>query len=395
MDQVIEHLLRKLHSLCLGRRVHPIPRTPEMAASQSQTICKRRLSLVLPGGNWDRNLTIRAQPQGQQGDEREQPPQDRGCASTHLVRPLALGCQPELGSSLRTGALDRPAHDDPRQDVPWGRLQVGTAERCHPQLRRGIADDDQPNLDRGQARRVPQRGVREAPQRCALAPVPVYCHSLPGRIRAFCPGLQAPLAVPLGGFETALALRLRPRLVIARRIPAQARDHGHLTLHAGQRQRDRRTAAIDAQHQRPPGPPAACVPPPLSDPIHAGLMPSLWGLIGGPAPRGEERQRPHAPGSRPRDQAHHHPPLQPNAAEDMLPGGAHRSALAAFGRALPAAAAFPRVVGSQHNGCPWEHQAGDEPSSEDPAGLARGPRGPDQDAMVVGEVARAAQPPHP
>jgi hypothetical protein len=126
MDQEFENLLRKLHGLCLGSRVHQIPRTPEMLAYQGQTIRERRLSLVIPGGHWERNLAIVAQPQGQQGDEREQSEQDRGGASNRLVRPLALGFQPELGSPLRKGDLDRPAHDDPRQDLPRGRLQVST-----------------------------------------------------------------------------------------------------------------------------------------------------------------------------------------------------------------------------------------------------------------------------
>src|SRR6266511_4730706 len=47
MDQEIENLLRKLHGLCLGSRVHEIPRPPEMPTYQRQTIRERRLSLVV------------------------------------------------------------------------------------------------------------------------------------------------------------------------------------------------------------------------------------------------------------------------------------------------------------------------------------------------------------
>ena len=99
--------------------------------------------------------------------------------------------------------------------------------------------------------------------------------------------------------------------------------------------------------------------------------------------------------ARHRDQEHHHDPLETKAVDDVLPGGAHRIAIAAIGGDPSAAAAFHRVVGSQHNGCPWGHQVGDEQSQEDPASLARGPRGPVQDSMVVREMALAAPPYHP
>ena len=73
----------------------------------------------------------------------------------------------------------------------------------------------------------------------------VHVYGLPGCISAFCPGLQAALALPFGGFGAALAGGLGSRPMIQRRIPPQARDHGHLVFDAGQGQRDRRKAAID------------------------------------------------------------------------------------------------------------------------------------------------------
>jgi hypothetical protein len=129
MDQEIESLLRKLYGPCPGSRVHQIPRTPEMPAYQGHTIRERRLSLVIPCCDGYRDLTSLAPSQGQQGDEREQGQQGKGGARNGLVRPLALGFEPELGAGLLKGDLDRPAHDDPRQDLHWGRLQVGTKER--------------------------------------------------------------------------------------------------------------------------------------------------------------------------------------------------------------------------------------------------------------------------
>jgi hypothetical protein len=96
-----------------------------------------------------------------------------------------------------------------------------------------------------------------------------------------------------------------------------------------------------------------------------------------------------------RDQEQHHDPLQTEAVDHVLPGGAHRITITAFGGDLPATAAFHRVVGSQHHGYSWGHQAGDEQPQEDAAGLTRRPRRPVQDAMIVGEVALATQPHHP
>jgi hypothetical protein len=106
MDQAIESLLRKWHALGLWRSVHHIPRTPEMLASQAQTIRACWFSFVIPGAHWHRDLSIMAHWQGQQDDEREQASQDRGGPCNGLGRPLALGFQPEMGSTLLKGNLD-------------------------------------------------------------------------------------------------------------------------------------------------------------------------------------------------------------------------------------------------------------------------------------------------
>src|SRR5262249_56965020 len=98
--------------------------------------------------------------------------------------------------------------------------------------------------------------AREDPQLFALATVPRDFHGLPGSIAALCPALQASLALALGGFGTPFALGLRSWGVIQRRIPAQARDHGHPAFDTGQRQRHGREATIDDQDQPPPRQPA-------------------------------------------------------------------------------------------------------------------------------------------
>jgi hypothetical protein len=159
---------------------------------------------------------------GQQGDEREQ---GLGGASRRLVRASALSFHPELDSTRRTTDPDRPAHDGPRQDLHQARLQVGREERFDLDHPYGIAHGEKANLDRRQPRRVRQRGVREDPQGFTLAPVAVHCHGLSGCISAFCPGLQAALALVLQRFWAVLARRVRPRPMIERRACAGGWHH--------------------------------------------------------------------------------------------------------------------------------------------------------------------------
>ena len=122
MNQESKSRLRQLHALYLGSRVHRIPRTPEMAADQGQTVRERRRALVVPGGNRHRALPVAAKLQGQHGDERKPGQQDGGGAGDRLVRPLALGRQAQLGSALFKRHRERPAHDDPRQALRRRRL---------------------------------------------------------------------------------------------------------------------------------------------------------------------------------------------------------------------------------------------------------------------------------
>src|ERR1700752_30106 len=150
MDQEIESLLRKWHTLCLWSRVHQIPRTPEMLAYQTQAIRECGLSFVIPGGHRHRDLTIMAQLQGQKGDEREQAQQDWSGPRNGMVRPLALGFQPELSPTLFNGDRNGPAHDHPLQDLHRGGLQVSTEERLHPQLSLWVTHQHKADVDWGQ-----------------------------------------------------------------------------------------------------------------------------------------------------------------------------------------------------------------------------------------------------
>jgi hypothetical protein len=77
--------------------------------------------------------------QGRHGHEEKQGQQDRCGAGDDAVRPLALSFQPRMGLGLLKGHLDRSAHDDPRQDLRWRGLQIGTENGLETQFAFGIA----------------------------------------------------------------------------------------------------------------------------------------------------------------------------------------------------------------------------------------------------------------
>src|SRR6516164_4234186 len=147
-----------------------------------------------------------------------------------------------MGSALFKRHLERPAHDDPLQDLLRRSLEIGTEERFHAQVALRVRHQHVADRYGGQPGSIPQGRAREDPELFALATVPRDFHGLPGRIAAPGPALQAPLALALEGFGTSFARGLWSWGVIQRRIPAQARDHGHLTFDTGQRQRYGREA---------------------------------------------------------------------------------------------------------------------------------------------------------
>src|SRR5262249_29506496 len=177
-------------------------------------------------------------------------------------------------------------------------------------------------------------------------------------------------ALALDGLGPRFALGLRSGGGIQRRIPAQARDHGHLTFATGQRQRYGRAAAIDDQDPPSPWQPATPWLHHLPPPIHAGFRPP-WAALGlGPAAGGQAGPRPHSSAPGPRHTEHHGHPWQAKAAEDVLCGGAPRIPVAAFRFDLPPGPAFHRVVGTKDDRGPWGHHDREEQPEQNPTALA-------------------------
>jgi hypothetical protein len=163
----------------------------------------------------------------------------------------------------------------------------------------------------------------------------------------------------------------------------------------GQGQGDRRKATVDDQHQPPSRQPAAHLLHNLPHPLHMGLVPSPAAWLSRPAPRRQEGQRPHPLRPRHRDQQPHRHPLQAEAVHDVGLARPYRIAIAPFGGHLPSMAAFHGVSSPEDNRRPRGYKARDEQPKQNPTGLAGGPRGPVQDAMVIGAVAFRGEPHHP
>jgi hypothetical protein len=395
MEQELEGLPWKLHELWLRSRVHQIQGVPEMPTNQGQTVREGWLGFVIPCRYRHRDLLVLAQLQGQHGHQREQCQQDGNGAGDGLVRPLALGFQPEVRAGLFKGHLHRPAHHDPLQDLHGHGLQVGTEKRLHPQLPLRVAHDDKANRHRGQAGSVPQGCAREDPELFELAPVPLRLHGLPWGIGALRPALQAPLPRALGGFKAALAWGLWLWPMLERGIPSQARDHDHPAFDTCQGQGDRCKATIEDQHQPAPRQPAAHLLHHLPHPIYTGFVPSSLGLLRGPTQRGEKGQCPHPSTPGHRHQEHHRDPFQPETADDMLVRGTDCIPVTFLRFDLPSRAPFHRVVSPEDDCCPCRHQQRDQQAQQHPAPVLGRPGGPVQNPMIVREAALRRQAHHP
>lgn len=139
-----------------------------MAPHHGHTVDQGGLGLMVPGRRLHRKHPLVTQRSGQPGDERA-PSQPHWRGAGHGEgRPRAWGLQPELGAGLLTRHLDRPAPHDPWKDSSGRGLKVGTDECLHPQLPRRVGPQHLANRHRRQARRVPQSGAGETPERWAL-----------------------------------------------------------------------------------------------------------------------------------------------------------------------------------------------------------------------------------
>jgi hypothetical protein len=94
---------------------------------RGQGIGEGRTLLAAPGG--DGQAGTLAQTCGQQCDNREHPQQARRGAGDGLIGPLALGFDAQMIARLAERQLQRPAPDEPTDDVVWITVGIGAQQR--------------------------------------------------------------------------------------------------------------------------------------------------------------------------------------------------------------------------------------------------------------------------
>src|SRR3982751_5974732 len=120
---------------------------------------------------------------GPKRDQGKQAKEDRRGAVDGPVRPLPWGLDAEVAANLGEGHLDRPAADEPAQDVERRRVEIGAEERLGLALTRRIADQDVADGD-AVAGLGPDGGAGDDLERRLAAAVPsAYPQAMPPRPR--------------------------------------------------------------------------------------------------------------------------------------------------------------------------------------------------------------------
>ena len=98
-----------------------------MAADGGESVAESDLALSVPFRGSDDDCLGSVHGIGPQRNEREEPEQDRGGARNSLIRPLALRFDAKVTAHFGEGDLERPAPDEPRQDVCRVGMAIGAA----------------------------------------------------------------------------------------------------------------------------------------------------------------------------------------------------------------------------------------------------------------------------
>src|SRR3954463_2856729 len=102
---------------------------PELSAHGAEGVAERQVPLGIPGGAPGAEMAASDEVVSPEGDKGEQRQQGRRGAGDGLVGPLALSFNTEVAPNLFERYLDRPAPDEPAQDVQGVGLLIGAQER--------------------------------------------------------------------------------------------------------------------------------------------------------------------------------------------------------------------------------------------------------------------------
>lgn len=109
---------------------------------------------------------------GEQGHQGEEAEQSGSRAADRAVGPLALGLDAEVGADFAEGHFERPAQDEPGDDLERSGGEVRTEQGLGGKRPARIADEHPADGEGWQARVVPDGGVREELDGPVVCPLP-------------------------------------------------------------------------------------------------------------------------------------------------------------------------------------------------------------------------------
>src|SRR3954469_682727 len=155
---------------------------------------------------------------GPERDQGEQAEEDRRGAVDGYVRPLPLGLHAEVAADLGECDLDRPATNEPAEDVERLRIEIGAEECLGVALTRRVTDQDVADGD-AVAGLGPEGGAGDDLERLFAAAVPSsYPQAAPSCPRVVEALLERGLARPDQARPPALAGRARRGRIAERRV---------------------------------------------------------------------------------------------------------------------------------------------------------------------------------
>src|SRR5918995_4755784 len=176
----------------------------------------------VPARSPHRQLLVGVQFVGPECDQGEQAEEDRRGAVDGHVRPLPLGLDAEVAADLGECDLDRPATNEPAEDVERLRSEIGAEECLGFALTRRVTDQDVAEGD-AVAGLGPEGGAGDDLERRLATAIPsAHPQAAPSRPRVVEALLERGLAGPDQARPPALARTARRRRIAERRVEPQA-----------------------------------------------------------------------------------------------------------------------------------------------------------------------------
>src|SRR3954447_19206105 len=196
---------------------------------------------------------------------------------------FAIGFHAEVAADLGEGDLDRPATNEPAEDVERLRIEIGAEECLGLALTRRVTDQDVADGDTV-AGLGPDGGAGDDLERLFAAAVPsAHPQAAPSCPRVVEALLERELAGPDQARPPALAGRARWGRIAERGVEPQAGDHGDPVPH-GLKQFDSGEAGVGDGYDAPVRQPVRRLEQPLPGPVGQRLERALARSVRLPVP---------------------------------------------------------------------------------------------------------------